>query len=108
LKSDCASLQEEFTVGETPTVDTAETGNQSTFNKEYLDQVPSGRDPWVILDQTPGIDNDRYNVAGSESGQQSRFFARGSSDNNNQFNVDGINETDPVSIGASSQYFDFD
>src|SRR4030095_10993563 len=26
----------------------------------------------------------------------------------NQYNVDGINETDPISIGASSQYFDFD
>ena len=103
------SLQEEFTVvGETPTVDTAKTGNESTFNKEYLDQVPSGRDPWVILDQTPGVDNDRYNVAGSESGQQSGFFSRGGSDDNNQWNIDGINETDPVAIGASSQYFDFD
>ena len=54
------SLQEEFTVvGETPTVDTTETGNQSTFNQDYLQEVPSGRDPWVILDQTPGVDNDR-------------------------------------------------
>ena len=103
------SLQEEFTViGETPTVDTTETGNQSTFNQEYLDEVPSGRDPWVILDQTPGVDNDRYNVAGSESGQQSGFFSRGGSDLNNQYNIDGINSTDPVSIGASPQYYDFD
>src|SRR5262245_18660089 len=83
------SLQEEFTVvGETPTVDSAKTGNESTFNRNYLDEVPSGRDPWVILDQTPGIDNDRYNVAGSESGQQTSFFARGGSDANNQWNVD--------------------
>ena len=73
-----ASLTEEFTViGETPVVDTTKAENESTYNREYLDQVPSGRDPWVILDQTPGIDNDRYNVAGSESGQQTGFFARG-------------------------------
>ena len=103
------SLQEEFTVmGETTTVDTTKTGNESSFSRTYLDEVPSGRDPWVILDQTPGIDNDRYNVAGSESGQQSGFFARGGSDANNQWNIDGINSTDPVSIGASPQYYDFD
>ena len=96
------SLQEEFTViGETPTVDTTKTGNESTFSRSYLDEVPSGRDPWVLLDQTPGIDNDRYNVAGSESGQQTGFFARGGSDSNNQWQVDGINSTDPVSLGAT-------
>jgi hypothetical protein len=103
------SLQEEFTVvGETPTVDTTETGNESTFNRTYLEDVPTGRDPWVILDQTPGVDNDRYNVAGSESGQQTGFFSRGGSDLNNQYNIDGINSTDPVSLGASPTYFDFD
>ena len=103
------SLQEEFTViGETPTVDTTETGNESTFNRQYMDEVPSGRDPWVILDQTPGVDNDRYNVAGSESGQQTGFFARGGSDANNQWNVDGINAGDPVAIGATPVYYDFD
>ena len=73
-----------------------------------MQEVPSGRDPWVILDQTPGVDNDRYNVAGSESGQQSGFFSRGGSDANNQCNIDGINSTDPVAIGASPQYYDFD
>ena len=103
------SLQEEFTViGETPTVDTTETGNQSTFNQDYLQEVPSGRDPWVILDQTPGVDNDRYNVAGSESGQQSGFFSRGGDSANNSYNIDGINSTDPVAMGASPQYYDFD
>ena len=44
---------------------------------EYLDQIPGGRDPWFVLEQTPGIDSDRYNVAGSESGNQSVFYARG-------------------------------
>jgi hypothetical protein len=65
------TLTEEFVVvAETPVVDTKKTGNESTFNREYLDKVPSGRDPWVIIEQTPGVDNDRVNIAGSESGQQ--------------------------------------
>ena len=59
------SLSEEFTViGETPVVDTKKTGTSSTFSREYLEDVPSARDPWVIIDQTTGIDSDRYNVAG--------------------------------------------
>jgi hypothetical protein len=103
------SLSEEFTViGETPVVDSSKVGNDSTFGREFLEQVPNARDPWVILDQTPGIDNDRYNVAGSESGQQTGFFARGASDSNNAYKIDGIDETDPIAIGASAQYFDFD
>jgi len=103
------SLSEEFTViGETPIVDTKKTGNSQNFSREYLDDVPSARDPWVIIDQTTGIDSDRYNVAGSESGQQASFLARGGSDDSTVWNYDGVNATDPGALGASPTYFDFD
>lgn len=103
------SLSEEFTViGETPVVDTKKTGTSQSFSREYLDDVPSARDPWTILDQTTGVDSDRYNVAGSESGQQASFVARGGSDDNTIFNYDGVNATDPGAMGASPTYFDFD
>ena len=103
------SLSEEFTViGETPIVDTNKTGTGSSFNRDYLEDVPSARDPWVIIDQTSGIDSDRYNVAGSESGQQAAFIARGGSDDQTTWNYDGVNATDPGAIGASPTYFDFD
>jgi hypothetical protein len=103
------SLAEEFTViGETPVVDTKKTGLAETFNRNYLEDVPNARDPWVIIDQTTGVDTDRYNVAGSESGQQASFIARGGSDDNTIWNYDGVNATDPQSLGASPTYFDFD
>src|SRR5262245_35593874 len=103
------SLSEEFTViGETPVVDTKKTGTSSSFSREYLEDVPSGRDPWVIIDQTTGIDSDRYNVAGSESGQQASFIARGGSYDNTVWNYDGVNVTDPRALGSSPSYFDFD
>jgi hypothetical protein len=103
------SLAEEFTViGETPVVDTKKTGISDTYNRDYLEEVPSARDPWTIIDQTSGIDSDRYNVAGSESGQQASFIARGGSDDNTTWNYDGVNATDPGAIGASPTYFDFD
>lgn len=104
-----ATLTEEFTViGETPAIDTAKTGNEDSFNKQYLEQVPNSRDPWAIIDQTSGVDNDRYNVAGSESGSQSQFVARGASNDATQWNYDGVNATDPQALGASPTYFDFD
>jgi hypothetical protein len=88
------SLAEEFTViGETPVVDTKKTGTSQNFNREYLEEVPSARDPWTIIDQTTGIDSDRYNVAGSESGQQASFIARGGSDDNTVWNYDGVRLT---------------
>jgi len=103
------SLSEEFTViGDTPTVDTKKTGTSENFSREYLEDVPSARDPWVIIDQTTGVDSDRYNVAGSESGQQASFIARGGSDDNTVWNYDGVNATDPGALGASPTYFDFD
>jgi hypothetical protein len=103
------SLSEEFTViGETPVVDTKKTGTSDTFNREYLDDVPSARDPWTIIDQTAGIDTDRYNVAGSESGQQSAFVARGGDSANTVWNYDGVNAGDPTALGGSPTYFDFD
>ncbi len=103
------SLAEEFTViGETPVVDTKKTGTSDTYSRDYLEDVPSARDPWTIIDQTTGVDSDRYNVAGSESGQQASFIARGGNDDNTIFNYDGVNATDPGAMGASPTYFDFD
>src|SRR5262245_48345012 len=103
------SLSEEFTViGETPVVDTKKTGTSQSFSREYLEDVPSARDPWVIIDQTTGVDSDRYNVAGSESGQQAIFLARGGSNQQTIWNYDGVNASDPGALGASPTYFDFD
>lgn len=103
------SLSEEFTViGETPVVDTKKTGTSQNFSRDYLDEVPSARDPWTIIDQTSGVTSDRVNVAGSESGQQAGFFARGAASQNAVWSYDGVNASDPGALGASPTYFDFD
>ena len=102
-----SNVQEEVVVsGETPVIDTRSTTLSATFNQEMLDKLPSARDPWVILEQMPGMVMDRQNVGGSESGQQSTFIAHGSSINQ-QWNVNGATVTDMVS-GGSPMYFDFD
>ncbi|MCI0417218.1 TonB-dependent receptor [bacterium] len=105
-----ASFKDEITI----TIDDAElvsrtkTGNETTFSREYMQKVPSGRDPWTMIEQTPGIDNDRINIAGSESGQQTGFFTRGASFADNAWNYDGVNATDPIALGATPTYYDFD
>lgn len=100
-----AGPKEELTViGETPLLDTQKTGNEYSYSREYLDQIPGGRDPWFVIEQTPGVDSDRYNVAGSESGNQSIFYARGSGDQR-IWNYDGMNLS---ALGDIPGYLDFD
>jgi hypothetical protein len=93
-------------IGESPVVDTTSTSIMSNFGKELLDAIPSARDPWVILEQTPGMVMDRQNVGGNESGQQSAFVVHGT-DRNQMWNMDGATITD-MAAGSSPGYYDFD
>jgi len=104
-----SSVQETVTVtGESPIVDTRETGTKTTFNLETMRDIPSARDPWVMLERTPGITMDRANVGGNQSGQQSGYISRGSSTGNNKWSIDGVDITDMAATGASPIYYDFD
>jgi hypothetical protein len=61
-----STVQETVTVsGESPIVDTRSTTTGGTFSKELLENIPSARDPWVILEQTPGILMSGQNVGGN-------------------------------------------
>jgi hypothetical protein len=95
-------------VGETPVVDVKKTGTATNFVQDYLDNIPTARDPWVIMEQTAGVDLNTQNVGGSESGNQSSFTARGGAMGNNQWVLDGLNYGDLSSPGASPLYYDFD
>jgi hypothetical protein len=103
------AVQETITVtGQSPIVDTRDTGTKQTFTNELLQSIPSARDPWVILQQTAGIAMDRENVGGNMSGQQSNYVSRGGNPFNNKWAVDGIDITDMAATGSSPTYYDFD
>jgi len=70
--------------------------------REELRDIPTARDPWVVIQTIPGIQIDRVNVGGSESGQQSIFSSKGTV--GGSFQVDGVNMGD----GGSNAYYDFD
>lgn len=104
-----STLEETVTVtGESPIIDTRETGTKTTFDLQTLQDIPSARDPWVMLERTPGITMDRANVGGSQSGQQSTYISRGASTTNNKWSIDGVDITDMSATGASPIYYDFD
>ena len=106
---DLSSVQETVTVsGESPIIDTKTTSARSTFDLETLQNIPSARDPWVMLERVPNITMDRINVGGSQSGQQSGYISRGSSTGNNKWTLDGVDITDMSATGASPIYYDFD
>jgi len=104
-----ATIEEEVTVtAQSPIVDTKKTGTAVNVTSEWLANIPSARDPWVILEQTAGVMVDRVNIGGSQSGQQSQFTARGDSGNNVMWNLDGLTITDQSALGATPMYWDFD
>lgn len=104
-----AGVEEVITVtGEAPIVDTKKTSVASDMNQEILSNIPSARDPWVILDQVAGVQLDRVNVGGSESGQQSTIASRGTMASQGMWNVDGVTITDMAATGSTPTYFDFD
>ena len=104
-----AAVEETITVtSETPLLDERKLVQGTTVSLIELEKIPTARDPWAILNQTPGVLVDRVNVGGNESGQQASFRAQGVSGNQNDFLVDGVSITDMRATGASPTYYDFD
>ena len=103
------AASESITVtAEAPLLDVRKAGTGATVTKVELEKVPTGRDPWVILQQTPGVLIDRINVGGNESGQQSNYVGKGTVSSQSTWNVDGVNITDVGALGSSPTYYDFD
>ena len=104
-----AALEETITVtSESPLLDERRLSTGTNVSQIELEKIPTARDPWALLSQTPGVLVDRVNVGGNESGQQAAFRAPGVSGNQNDFQMDGTSITDMAATGASPTYYDFD
>jgi len=103
-----ATIEEEVTVKAlSPIVDTKKTSLGANVTQVMLQEVPSARDPWVILQQTAGIQVAQENVGGSQAGIQLPFVSRGTTYQGATWNMDGITITDQAALG-SPIYYDFD
>src|SRR5688572_9123682 len=99
-------MTEEVTISAvSPVVDTKKTTTGATFTADVLEKIPTARDPWQIINMTPGVQAG-LNVGGSSSGQQVGLASRGTSANV-QWNLEGGSITD-LSSNSSPAYFNFD
>jgi carboxypeptidase family protein/TonB-dependent receptor-like protein len=90
-----AGLQENVVVtGVSPIVDIRSTTQGTRFNVEELQAIPSARDVFQVLTQTPGISGDRQNVGGTHNGQQIGMFSRGAGNGQARWFVDGVDRND--------------
>ncbi len=93
---------------ESPLLDERRISTGATISQTELEKIPTARDPWAILQSTPGVLTDRINVGGNESGQQSAYVGPGSSGDQAIWSVDGVVITDMAALGSSPAYYDFD
>jgi len=106
MKMDVGAMSEELTVSAAaPVVDTKKTTSGATFTSEILEKIPTARDPWQIINMTPGVQAG-LNVGGSSSGQQVGLQSRGTGASV-QWNLEGGSITD-LSSNSSPSYFNFD
>ena len=93
---------------EVPLLDTHKERAGTNFTQEELKSIPSSRDPWGILQQTPGVLTDNLITGSNNNGQQSVFTGKGTNFNSTAWNIDGISITDLAAAGGSPTYYDFD
>jgi hypothetical protein len=107
---DVAGVQEAVTVtGATPEVDVTSTNVATNLDLNLLQEVPTARDVWSILQtQAPQVVLNREDVGGSEGGLQAVFSVRGTTWHQNTYSMNGVNVTDPAATGATDFYFDYD
>lgn len=103
-----SKIVEEVTVtAVTPLLDKRKTGTSTFLSPDEINKIPSARDPWAVLSTIPGIQTDRINVGGNQSGQQASFVGKGDDGSNATWVMDGVEFTDLAAQGGSSTYFDF-
>ena len=104
-----AAVEDVITVtAESPLLDERRISTGATVAQTELEKIPTARDPWAILQTTPGVLTDRINVGGNESGQQSAYVGPGSGGDQAIWSVDGMVITDMAALGSSPAYYDFD
>src|ERR1700676_1178036 len=92
---------------ESPLLDERSIRAGNTVSQNELARTPTARDPWTVLQSTPGVLIDRVNVGGNESGQQSTYTGPGSMQAQSIWSVDGVVITDMGAIGGTPSFFDF-
>jgi hypothetical protein len=104
-----SAVEDVITVtSESPLLDEKAIRTGNTVSQNELQKIPTARDPWTVLQSTPGVLVDRVNVGGNYSGQQSFYTGPGSLSTQSVWSVDGVVITDMSALGSTPAYYDFD
>ena len=90
-----STVAEQVTViGESPVIDVTESGMSSSFKEEMLENVPTQRNMYDLMQVAPGMSVDYGD------GQSDRIVAFGSNRQSNSWNVDGVEVSGPETGSA--------
>ncbi|UCH96379.1 MAG: TonB-dependent receptor [Candidatus Aminicenantes bacterium] len=105
IMMETTTLKEEITIsGRVGTMDTRRTQVGVNVDKEFVESMPTARNPWTLLSALPGIMVDRVDIGGADSGQSSNVIAVGTEVEDAAWHVDGANLSGPNSVGAAPAY----
>lgn len=100
-------LEESITVtGEAPLVDVRSSVSQSVMNRETLDTIPTGKDPFAVGQLIAGVTTSTPDVGGTQIMQQPTLQVHGSSNNDNVFMVDSV-QIQHIGFGGNQTGFYF-
>ncbi len=104
-----SGVEETVTVtGDAPVVDVRNATVSTNIERELLEAVPTGRNPWVMAGMVPGMVTGRLDVGGSNGMQQYGMEIFGSSTSQQSFLVDGLKVNWPGGSGGfTMQYYGF-
>ena len=101
-----SGLQETVTVsGASPVVDVSSTRTSTNYDSKELASIPSARDMWAILSESPGVTMARIDVGGSAAGTQSGYRTYDARGDQNRVMIDGLVTTEGT--GAIGVYVDY-
>jgi hypothetical protein len=86
-------------------VDTTNNTTATTFDDALLQNVPSGRDTFSTVAQAPGVASSDFDIAGSQSFQQSVMQVHGSLPGDQVYSFNGLRLNWPGSSGGYTSFY---
>jgi hypothetical protein len=100
-------LSETLTVtGEAPLVDVQGSAATTVMNRETLDTIPTGKDPFAVGQLIAGVTTNTPDVGGTQGMQQPTLQVHGSAGSDNVFMIDGV-QIQHIGFGGNQTGFYF-
>ncbi len=90
---------------EAAVVDTTNNTSSTTFDEALLQNLPSGRDTFSTVAQAPGVASSDFDIAGSQSFQQSVMQVHGSLPGDQVYSFNGLRLNWPGSTGGYTSFY---